>query len=79
MFPEGVVNVCRGLLGVAGHGFDKHLQRALQQNVDAAIVIIVVATQVQRQTKRVRRRRRFHAASDCGARETDRIPYRQWM
>lgn len=42
MPPEGVVDAGGGLLGVAGHGFDKHLQRALQQHVDAGVVIIVI-------------------------------------
>lgn len=41
--PEGVVDSSRGLLGVAGHGLDKHLERALQQHVDAAVVVVVVA------------------------------------
>lgn len=45
--PERVVNACRGLLRVTGHGFDKHLQRALQQHIHAAIVIIIIAAQVQ--------------------------------
>lgn len=43
MPPEGVVDAGRGLLGVAGHGLDKHLERALQQHVDAAVVVVVVA------------------------------------
>ena len=45
--PEGVINACRGLLRVTGHGLNEHLQRALQQHVHAAVVVIVVAAQVQ--------------------------------
>lgn len=41
--PEGVVDTSRGLLGVARHGLHKHLERALQQHVDAAVVVVVVA------------------------------------
>lgn len=41
--PEGVVNASRGLLGMTGHGFDENLQRALQQHVHAAVVVVVVA------------------------------------
>lgn len=41
--PEGVVDAGRGLLGVARHGLDEHLERALQQHVDAAVVVVVVA------------------------------------
>lgn len=44
--PEGVVNARRGLLWVTGHGFNKHLEGALQQHVHAAVVIIIVAAQV---------------------------------
>lgn len=40
--PEGTVDASSGLLGMAGHGFDKDLQRALQQHVDAAVVVIVI-------------------------------------
>lgn len=47
MPPEGAVDASGGLLRMAGHGFDKHLQRALQQHVDAAIVIIVIAANVE--------------------------------
>lgn len=47
MPPEGAVDASGGLLGVAGHGFDKHLQRALQQHVDAAVVVIIVAANVE--------------------------------
>lgn len=45
--PEGEVDASSGLLRMAGHGFDKHLQRALQQHVDAAVVIIVVTVRVE--------------------------------
>lgn len=41
--PEGVVNACCGLLGVTGHGFYKHLQRAFQQHVHTAVVVIIVS------------------------------------
>lgn len=47
MPPEGAVDASSGLLRMAGHGFDKHLQRALQQHVDAAVVVIVVAANVE--------------------------------
>lgn len=43
MPPEGVVDPGRGLLGVARHGLHEHLERALQQHVDAAVVVVVVA------------------------------------
>lgn len=45
--PEGEVDASSGLLRIAGHGFDKHLQRALQQHVDAAVVIIIVTVRVE--------------------------------
>ena len=44
--PEGVVNACRGLLGVTGHGFNKHLEGALQQHIHAAVVVIIIAAPV---------------------------------
>lgn len=45
--PEGEVDASGGLLRMAGHGFDEHLQRALQQHVDAAVVIIIVPVRVE--------------------------------
>lgn len=45
--PKGEVDASSGLLRMAGHGFDKHLQRALQQHVDAAVVIIIVTVRVE--------------------------------
>lgn len=47
MPPEGEIDARSGLLRVAGHGFDKHLQRALQQHVDAAVVVVIVAAGVE--------------------------------
>lgn len=47
MPPEGEVDARGGLLRMAGHGFDKHLQRALQQHVDAAVVVIIVTVRAE--------------------------------
>lgn len=70
--PEGVVNVCCSLLRVTGHGFNKHLQRALQQHVHASVVVIVISANVERQKKLVTQKRQkpiFKFSLD-----TDRIP-----
>lgn len=64
MPPEGVVDASRGLLGVAGHGLDKHLERALQQHVDAAVVVVVVAAP-RRQRSEVIGRRMYVRARAC--------------
>jgi len=45
--PEGVIDACGGLLGVTGHGFNKHLQRALQQHIHAAVVVVVIAARAE--------------------------------
>lgn len=45
--PEGEIDASSGLLRVAGHGFDKHFQRALQQHVDAAVVVVIIAANVE--------------------------------
>lgn len=71
MSPEGVVNARRGLLGVARHGFDKHLERALQQHVDAAIVVIIVAARQREPLVRQQERQLCCCRCVC---ETDRIP-----
>lgn len=74
MSPESVVNARRGLLGMARHGFDKHLERALQQHVDAAVVVIIVAAR-QRNRQRDNKRDRSVVVGVCVCeRETDRIP-----
>ena len=46
--PEVVVDARCGLLRVTGHGFDKHLQRALQEHIDAGVVVIVIAAVIDR-------------------------------
>ena len=43
--PEGVVDARGGLLWVTGHRLDEHLQGALQQHVDAAVVVVIVAAE----------------------------------
>lgn len=45
--PEGVVNACCNLLGVTGHGLNEHLQRALQQLIDASVVVVIISAYVQ--------------------------------
>lgn len=82
--PEGEVDASGGLLRMAGHGFDKHLQRALQQHVDAAVVVIVVTVRAKGKgtlatQQGLKQRATVFKGVISGACGTDRIPYRQWM
>lgn len=73
MPPEGVVDAGGGLLRVARHGLHKHLERALQQHVDAGVVVVVVAAGVAAERSVGGAKHTYLCVCVC-ARHTHRIP-----